>query len=213
MRYKRPRHYENRIAKFIDNLYITNPEKFKGNWKDLLKTDKLCLEIGMGKGSFINKIASLYPKIGFIGMERLDTLILPACEISESEEITNTRYIAYNAYFLLDIFSGRELDGIYLNFSDPWLKHRHVKRRLTYPDMLEKYAYVLKKGGFLEFKTDNDVLFEFSKVSIQNSTFKIDEINEDLHKNGENMEILTEYESKFVNLGISIKYIRAINQL
>lgn len=191
---------------FIDAspYVIHNPEDYKGKWNTLFKnSNPIHVEIGMGKGQFIHALAEQNPDINYIGIEMYSSVLYRALERRTETEVSNLYFLRFDARNLLDIFDRHELDFIYLNFSDPWPKERHAKRRLTSPDFLSMYDRILKPEGYLQFKTDNRPLFDFSVESVYDSKqWKIDELTYDLHQS-EFLEgnIMTEYESRFVAEG------------
>ncbi len=185
------------------NRFIKDREKLQG----ILNTDKkICIEIGMGKGDFISNMAKLNPDNVYIGIELSpQVLALAIKKLNRFEEengiaFKNLYFMSFDALKLLDYFSENQVDVLYLNFSDPWPKKRHTKRRLTYKDFLENYKKVLKKDGIIEFKTDNRGLFEYSLVSMQNFGMEFIEVYLDLHKT-EVFNVETEYEKKFSPFG------------
>ena len=185
---------------------INNPAQYKGLYKsEIFQNDNpIHIEIGMGKGQFITTLAKQNPDINYIGIERYTSVLLRAIQKVEEEEIPNLRFICFDATEILDIFSCGEVDRIYLNFSDPWPKDRHSKRRLTSSNFLNRYNTILAKDGRIEFKTDNRGLFDFSVDEIDNHPlWKLAEITYDLH-NDETMNqgnVMTEYEEKFSSQG------------
>lgn len=182
---------------------INNPEKYKGNFKSLFKNNnEIHLEIGMGKGDFIIGMAKKYPNINFIGLEMFDSVILRAVQKLENIELPNLKLIRYDATDIEKIFD-KEIDTIYLNFSDPWPKNRHEHRRLTSKRFLERYDKIFKENKHIIQKTDNRKLFEFSLISYVDYDYKIKNISLDLHKE-EIDNIETEYERKFSKLGMPI---------
>ena len=184
-----------------NNKYIIEPLSKIGKWKEEFNNENpLHLEIGMGKGNFIINMAKAFPNINFIGMERNKTILAKAIKKIEKEGINNIRVMSSDAQQLKEIFNAKELDKIYLNFSDPWPKSKHYKRRLTYRDYLDLYDYVLKDNSIIEFKTDNQILFEFTIMEICNTQRKMEYISLDLH-NTDEFNIMTEYEEKFSNKG------------
>lgn len=168
------------------------------------------IEVGMGKGQFIHTLAAQNPQINYIGIEKYSSVLLRAIQKMEEEELPNLRFIRMDAEDLLKAFAPGEVDRIYLNFSDPWPKDRHAKRRLPSREFLKKYDVILKKGGNLEFKTDNRALFDFAVEELSPAGWEADVITYDLHHDEKLMEgnIMTEYEEKFSSLGNPIcKYI------
>lgn len=185
---------------------IDNPTNLKGHYKDqlFLNNNPLHVEIGMGKGQFLTTLAKENPDINYIGIERYTSVLLRAIQKVEDEDIPNLRFICFDAADILDIFSCHEVDRIYLNFSDPWPKDRHSKRRLTSSTFLNRYNSILSKDGHIEFKTDNRDLFDFSVEVINNHPlWKLDAVTYDLHNDSSMNEgnIMTEYEEKFSSQG------------
>ena len=201
MRLKNVKNAKEKVAK--SEYIIEKPEEYKGNYKKVFKNENdIHLEIGMGKGNFIINMAKKYPDINFIGIEMFDSVIVRAVEKLESEEINNLKLIKFDATNIEDIFQN-EISTIYLNFSDPWPKNRHEKRRLTSDRFLNKYEKIFKEKCHIIQKTDNRKLFEFSLMSYVNYGYKIKEISLDLNKD-EKENVQTEYEDKFTNLGYPI---------
>jgi tRNA (guanine-N7-)-methyltransferase len=170
------------------------------------KSKKIYLEIGMGKGDFISNLASYDQDNIYIGVELSISVLaiaLKKIRLYEKEnniKLDNLYFMSFDAINLEDYFKKGQVEKLYLNFSDPWPKKKHTKRRLTYKSFLEKYKSVLKEHGIIEFKTDNRSLFEFSLVSMQNFGMKFLEVYLDLHKT-DIFNIVTEYESKFSKIG------------
>lgn len=184
-----------------NSICINNPLNLKGKWKkEFANNNPIYLEIGMGKGNFIINMAKAFPNINFIGLERNRTILVKALKKIQEENIVNIRIISNDAQKLLDIFKKSELDKIFLNFSDPWPKNKHLKRRLTYRTFLNLYDIILKKDSVIEFKTDNQILFEFTIIEITNTKHDMKSISLDLHKTDE-FNIMTEYEEKFSKKG------------
>lgn len=180
---------------------ILNPKEYKGKWNDLFgNNNPIYIEIGMGKGKFIIENAMKYKNINFIGIEKYDTVIAKSLKKVENYKIENLKLIRIDAKELNDVFN-KEIDLIYLNFSDPWPKERHKKRRLTHEKFLKIYDELFKKDKCIILKTDNKSLFEYSVCSFSNYGYIIKNINVDLHNSDENDIITTEYEDKFVNNG------------
>ena len=186
-------------------LCIQNPVELKGNWNNYFgNNNPIHIEIGMGKGRFLMELAKLHPEINYIGIERYTSVLLRAIQKMEEHPLSNVRFLCVDAATLPEIFAEEEIDRIYLNFSDPWPKDRHARRRLTSSEFLRRYDLFLAKNGHLEFKTDNRGLFDFSVEEIENSPiWNLDAKTYDLH-NDEMMNvgnIMTEYEEKFSSKG------------
>lgn len=189
------------------HIVVAEPKKYKGHFQERFKTEQpIHLEIGMGKGRFIVDMAKAHPEINFIGIEVQEGIIYRALEKVLEEQVENVQLIYMNAQELTDVFSDGEIDQIYLNFSDPWPKKRHAKRRLTHHAFLKSYAEVLREEGQLSFKTDNRKLFEFSIQMFNAAHLTIRELSLDLHQDSEIENIQTEYEEKFSQQGKRIYY-------
>ncbi|KAB8138325.1 tRNA (guanosine(46)-N7)-methyltransferase TrmB [Gracilibacillus oryzae] len=174
------------------------PTDRKGNWSSAFSNSQpIHLEIGTGKGQFVCGMAKQFPETNFIGMEVVKSIIVSAVEKVNETDCENIRLINENAEDLLEIFKPGEIDTIYLNFSDPWPKNRHEKRRLTYRTFLESYKTILKENGKLVLKTDNQGLFEYSLVSFSQFGCRLEEVSLDLHAMEDPTNIMTEYEEKF----------------
>lgn len=189
---------------------ITEAEKLRGSWSSYFGNDNpIHLEIGAGKGRFLMDLAACNPGINYIGIEKYSSVLLRALEKRNEVELDNLYFIRFNAEYLTAIFAKDEIDRIYLNFSDPWPKDRHAKRRLTSRQFLNKYDQCLKKSGEVIFKTDNRALFDFSLKEIEASKWDIRTITYDLH-NSEYVtdNIMTEYEERFVSEGKPIHMIK-----
>ena len=179
---------------------IKDYTNYKGKFNTLFKNkNKIYIEIGMGKGDFIINMAQLYPNINFIGIEKFDSVMVRAVEKLEQKEIPNLRLIKMDAREIDQIFE-KEISRIYLNFSDPWPKERHSKRRLTSEIFLQKYDILLKTKEII-MKTDNRNLFEYSIKSLTDYGYKIDLLSLDLYKDDIKDNIQTEYEKKFTSMG------------
>ncbi len=176
----------------------------KGEWKEIFgNSHPLAMEIGMGKGRFLMDLARQNPEINYLGVERYGSVLYRALQKIEEYPLDNIRFLCINAEVLPEIFAEGELDKIYLNFSDPWPKDRHAKRRLTSREFLARYDKVLKKDSHLEFKTDNRPLFDFSLQEVEAAGWRLDSYTYDLHHD-EKMNIgniMTEYEEKFSSQG------------
>lgn len=181
------------------NYYVTEPLKYKNKWNKLFNNNNpIYLEIGMGKGQFIINNALQNPNINYIGIDKYDTLIAKAIN-KTPKELNNLKYIKFDAFNINDIFS-KEISLLYLNFSDPWPKDRHIKRRLTSEIFLNIYDKILKNNRII-LKTDNRKFFEYSIKSLNNGGYKINNISLDLHKEKDASNINTEYEDKFILKG------------
>lgn len=184
---------------------IQSPTEYKGKWSTIFENDHpIHIEIGMGKGRFLMDLAALNPNINYIGIERYTSVLLRAVQKIEENPLPNVRFLCVDAATLIDIFAPGEVNRIYLNFSDPWPKDRHARRRLTSSEFLSRYDQFLAKDGRLEFKTDNIGLFDFSLEEIRNSkTWHLDVHTYDLHQDSTlNIgNIMTEYEEKFSSKG------------
>lgn len=195
--------------KILENSYTiqtdgTNGEDYKGLWnKNIFKNDNpIHIEIGMGKGQFIMGLASNNPDINYIGIEKYSSVLVRALDKRENLETDNLMFLRMDAEDIAEYFALEEVSRIYLNFSDPWPKDRHAKRRLTSSQFLARYDKILAKDGHIQFKTDNRPLFDFSLEEIKESGWIIDMYDFDLHKNGPAKDnIMTEYEEKFFNQG------------
>ena len=182
---------------------IINPEKHKGKFQKIFNnTRKLHVEIGMGKGNFIIEMAKLHPDINFIGIEMYDSVLLRAVQKLENIDLPNLKLIRFDATEIEKIFE-KEIDTIYLNFSDPWPKNRHEHRRLTSRRFLERYDKIFKKQKHIIQKTDNRKLFEYSVKSFTDYGYKIKDISLNLHEDTKD-NVETEYEKKFSSLGLPI---------
>ena len=185
---------------------IKRPEDQKGCWKQVFGNENpIYIEIGMGKGRFLLNMAKQYPNVNFIGIERYSSVLLRALEkydTEEFQELTNIRFVCMDAKELSEVFAKGEVERIYLNFSDPWPKDRHAKRRLTYRDYWRRYNEILKPEGEVVFKTDNRPLFDFSLEEVQASGWELTHVTYDLHHSpAVEGNVMTEYEAKFSALG------------
>ena len=187
---------------------IKNPKNNKGNFNKLFgNNNPIHIEIGMGKGNFIINNAIKYPNINFIGIEKYDSVMVKPIRRLEELDLPNLRLIRMDANNIEEVFD-KEIDQIYLNFSDPWPKERHAKRRLTSPNFLAKYSNIFKSTNRITMKTDNRKLFEYSIQMFNESNFKIDEISLNLYEDDIKDNIPTEYEIKFSSQGYPIYMIK-----
>ena len=189
----------------INPYVIQEPQQYKGHVAVQIfgNNNPIFIEVGMGKGQFITSLAALHPEINYIGIEKYSSVLIRAIEKQEELQLPNLKFLRFDAEYLPDIFAPGEIAHIYLNFSDPWPKDRHAKRRLTSEGFLNLYHTILNPDGYIQFKTDNRDLFDFSVETAENSPiWNIKELTYDLH-HSEFFEgnIMTEYESKFVAEG------------
>lgn len=184
---------------------IQDPVSQKGNWSEYLgNTNPIHIEIGMGKGRFLMDLAAQNPNINYIGIERYTSVLLRAVQKIEENPLPNVHFLCIDAATLPDIFAQGEVNRIYLNFSDPWPKDRHARRRLTSSEFLARYDQILAKDGRIEFKTDNVGLFQFSLDEInQSPIWHLDVHTFDLHNDPmlNFGNVMTEYEEKFSSKG------------
>lgn len=190
------------------NYYVKDPKKNKGKWSKVFNNDnEIHLEIGMGKGDFIIEMAKSNSNINFIGIEKYESVLVRAVQKLEKLKLDNVKLVSYDAINLNEIID-KEITNIYLNFSDPWPKKRHYKRRLTYVDYLKVYDKLFIKDASIILKSDNDIFFESSLVSLNNYGYIFDEVHLDLWET-DIFSPKTEYEIKFSSKGYKIKYLKA----
>jgi tRNA (guanine-N7-)-methyltransferase len=192
-----------REAIAANEFVIHEPELYKGKWRELFDNhNSIHIEIGMGKGKFLIQLAINNPDINYIGIEKYSSVLIRAVEKRKELELSNLYFIRYDAEHINEIFDKGEIDQIYLNFSDPWPKDRHARRRLTSKEYLERYDKILSPNGEITFKTDNSDLFDFSLEQVTVAGWKIRNYTYDLH-HSEYTEgnVMTEYEEKFSSLG------------
>jgi tRNA (guanine-N7-)-methyltransferase len=194
------------------NPYVVHDETTqKGKWSGVFGNNHAIeIEIGMGKGRFIMALAKEHPQINYIGIEKYSAVLLRAVQKMEEEPLPNVRFIRMDAEYICDVFAEEEVSKIYLNFSDPWPKDRHARRRLPSKEFLQRYDRILKSEGVVEFKTDNDGLFAFALEELPLAEWKISEMTHDLHHDEKMKQgnVMTEYEEKFSEIGNPIyKYV------
>lgn len=196
------------------SAYVVREElqaRCPGTWKDIFGNGHpIHVEIGMGKGKFIHTMAMGHPDVNYVGIEKYSSVLLRAIQKMEREELPNLKFLRMDAENVDKVFGPGEVDRIYLNFSDPWPKDRHAKRRLPSREFLARYDRILTKDGQLEFKTDNRALFDFALEELEPAGWKAQAVTFDLHGDAALMEgnIMTEYEEKFSALGNPIcKYV------
>ncbi|MCP1145611.1 tRNA (guanosine(46)-N7)-methyltransferase TrmB [Lysinibacillus endophyticus] len=180
-------------------IIIPNPENFKGNWREVFGNDNpLHIEVGTGKGQFVTGMALANPDINYIGIELYDSVIVSALEkVIDANTPPNLRLLKVNGADLDKYFTKNDVSRVYLNFSDPWPKKRHAKRRLTHEGFLKLYESILIDNGEIHFKTDNRGLFEYSLISMSEYGMLLKFVSLDLHADEPEDNIMTEYEEKF----------------
>lgn len=186
---------------------IKNEMDYKGKWNTVFGNDNpIHIEIGMGKGQFIMTLAQKHPEINYVGIEKYSSVLVRAIEKQEEMDLPNLFFIRMDAENIVDVFEKDEVGRIYLNFSDPWPKDRHAKRRLTSMQFLGRYENILEKEGHVIFKTDNKDLFDFSLEQVKEApNWELLNYTFDLHHSGYVEEnIMTEYETRFVEKGNKI---------
>lgn len=204
MRMRKKKNCDARLEK-SGKLRITEPEKLFGRWNEEFGNDNpIYIEIGCGKGKFITESAIKNPDINYVAAEIVKDVMVLAMEKAEPMELKNLRFIIADASKLDTFFAEGEVSRIYLNFSDPWKKKKQAKRRLTHKNFLDVYKRVLKNGSLICFKTDNQKLFEFSLNSFAREDFKMSDITFDLHNSDFEGNIMTEYETRFSEMGMPI---------
>lgn len=219
MRMRKKKHTEDRLG-VCSRFLVTEPEKQKGTWRELFskkatsgKDLPLHLEIGCGKGAFILEMAKRHPETLFVAVEYCREAMLLAVEKVFAEDLPNVLFLNADAARLQEYFAPGEVDVIYLNFSDPWPKARHAKRRLTAPTFLAAYRAILKDGGFIRQKTDNALLFESSLENYNACGWRCENVCRDLHASSENEDnIRTEYENNFSAKGFKICAVTAYKE-
>lgn len=199
-------------------IAVKDEKECRGRWKEEFGNERpIHIEIGMGKGRFLLNMAKEHPKINYVGIERYSSVLLRALELFDTEEyreLDNIRFICMDATEIGSVFDKNEVARIYLNFSDPWPKARHAKRRLTSKEFLKRYEEILPHGGRLEFKTDNTELFKFSLEQIQETDWELEAHTYDLHNHEllNKGNIMTEYEEKFSSKGNHINKMIAVRK-
>lgn len=190
---------------------IHEPEKQKGNWAAVFgNNNPVHIEVGMGKGRFIMDMAKAHPDINYVGIEKYSSVLLRAVQKMEQEPFPNVRFVRMEAEAIAEVFGFEEAGRIYLNFSDPWPKDRHAKRRLMSKEFLARYDRILERDGSLEFKTDNKDLFMFALAELEPAGWRAEAVSYDLHHDREMMQgnIMTEYEERFSSMGnVIYKYV------
>lgn len=194
-----------------DNMLIINPEEHKGNWMNVANNKKIHVELGTGRGQFINTLAEKHNDVFFIGIEIKEEILLDAVKKSMNKGLNNIKYLWHDINDIDSIFDESEIQRLYINFCDPWPKKRHSKRRLTHKDFLNKYRKILAHNGEIHFKTDGEELFEFSLNELLEAKYIVRDVSLNLYRE-ENTDIVkTEYEEKFITLGKNIYRLVAKN--
>ncbi|EGD39543.1 tRNA (guanosine(46)-N7)-methyltransferase TrmB [Streptococcus sanguinis] len=189
---------------------ILNPADAKGRWQEIFGNDHpIHVEVGSGKGAFVSGMAKANPDINYIGIDIQKSVLSYALDKVLATDVPNIKLLWVDGSDLTDYFEDGEIDRLYLNFSDPWPKKRHEKRRLTYQSFLATYQQILPENGEIHFKTDNRGLFEYSLVSFSQYGMKLKGVWLDLHASDFEDNVLTEYEQKFANKGQVIYRVEA----
>ena len=215
MRIRRKKNLEARIDACKENfIYLIEEEKDartpvlkKLNFNELFEnSNPTVLELGCGKGRFSNTLALQNPALNVLAVEKIDNVLITAAETAKEKGIKNVKFLCLAAEYLSRYIPEKSIDNLYLNFSCPYPKKRFSNRRLTNPKFLKVYKEILKDGGFIYQKTDNREFFEYSLINYSQNGFYIEDISLDLHNSDIENNIMTEYEEKFVNLGLPIYY-------
>lgn len=193
------------------DIFINKPAELKGKWNEEFgNNNPIHLELGCGRGKYLRENALLHPNINYVAVDLKDEVLINTLRNVQEGEVENARLVALNISFIADLFEKDEIEKIYINFCNPWPKDRHNKRRLTHPKFLTEYKKFLKTGSQIWFKTDDKDLFDDSQEYFKENGFRIDFLTYDLHNSEVKDEnIMTEYETKFTNLGMNIMALRA----
>ena len=201
----RLRHIKGAEEEIAESPYVVqDPQSLKGRWHEFFGNDNpIRIEVGMGKGKFIMELAQMNPDINYVGIERYSSVLLRGLQKRAELELSNIYFVRIDALELADVFAEDEVERIYLNFSDPWPKDRHAKRRLPSREFLARYDQILKPEGKVEFKTDNRGLFDFALEEVKEAGWKLEVCTFDLHHDEKLMKgnIMTEYEERFSSQG------------
>ena len=211
-RMRMKRHIPERMERCHER-WFDEPSANKGKWREICGVPEyaqLFLEVGCGKGKFCTETALANPDVLYVAIERDKSVILAAIEKAHNQEIPNLFFINCDVNIIEDLFEKDEVDRMYINFCDPWDRRNKPKRRLTYREFLNKYKILLKEGGQIRFKTDNDELFDFSLVEFEECGFTLSELTRDLHNSEYDKDnVRTEFEQKFADAGVPIKRVVA----
>lgn len=209
MRMRKKKNADKRFERCLE-FALTPSETLKDEFYNIFDADKkVYIEIGSGKGGFITQNALKYPEIQYLSVERVKDCILMGMEKANNLELTNIKFICADAEILTSVLPEKCADIIYINFCDPWPKSRYAKRRLTHRRMIAHYLPLLKDGGEIHFKTDNDGLFDFSVEELADIGFELKNVTYDLHST-DTPNIMTEYEKRFSDMGVKIKRLEAV---
>ncbi|WP_088103867.1 tRNA (guanosine(46)-N7)-methyltransferase TrmB [Halalkalibacter urbisdiaboli] len=193
------------------HIVIPNPKECKGNWNKVFGNNQpIYVEVGTGKGQFLSGMGKLYPNINFIGIEKYDSVLVTALERIKETKQENVKFLNEDVENLLEFFADNEIERLFINFTDPWPKKRHEKRRLTSEGFLRLYEQVLKPGGDIHFKTDNQGLFEYSLHSFSKYGMILNNVSLDLHQSDIEGNVMTEYEEKFSKKNMRIYRCEAV---
>lgn len=211
MRYRRVKGATEKFERLSEKI-VSQPKEKRGQWKDVFGNDHpIFLEMGCGKGKFVIQQAQLHPENNYIGIEGQERVLLRSAQNALESGLSNVMFVCEFVKELSEYFAPEEISGLYLNFSDPWPKARHAKRRLTHRRFLMEYRKILKPEGEIQFKTDNDALFDFSVEEFQENGFSIMELSYHLHGSGlKAKDVTTDYEEKFKRWEKKIKYLKAV---
>ena len=204
--------YAKDLIRAYPQMLITQPKKLRGRWNEQFsESQPIFVEIGCGKGKFIYEMAIMHPNKNFIGIEKFDSVIVRALEKLIENPLPNLILVRMDATEITEVFHPGEVDQLYLNFSDPWPKKRHAKRRLTSPRFLNRYQSILKNNALIQMKTDNYPLFEYSMMMFnQHTQYDVLSTLIDLYRHDVSMNIQTEFEKKFVEEGHAIYLLKII---
>lgn len=209
MRQRKIKNIDEKLLNFAEFI-VEDPAEMRGKWAEFFGNGRpIYLEIGCGKGQFITVHSKREPECNFIAIEGNESVVLRALQKAETEKLNNVKFVLEYVQDLREFFADGELAGIFLNFSDPWPKDRHAKRRLTYGKRLKQYCQVIEEGGSIRFKTDNELLYNFTLEQIEEEQLEILEMSRDLHHSPyAEHNITTEYEDKFAGIGKNINYVK-----
>lgn len=211
MRLRRKPWIDEAIHEYDSHFIMDEQEEYKGRWRDVFKNPELPLymELGTGKGKFIAGMAEAHPEANFLGFEVQIGVVYYAAQKLFEQDAPNAKVTLFDIADIEEVVAPGEVDRFYINFCDPWPKARHAKRRLTYRTFLDRYARLLKEGGEVHFKTDNEDLFNFSLEEFKECGWELKNVTFDLHKT-DLPNVKTEYETKFSTKGQPIFRLEAV---